>query len=71
MPPRQNDLGMNSELNVDWATRYWIKNGMPKEKIMLGLATYSRCFTLGSSSTEFGAPAYGGCEAGPVTFLVS
>jgi chitinase len=63
---RTNEYGEQRLLNVDWAARYWIEKGAPKSKIILGLGTYARCFTLSSSNNNLGAPAWGGCHAGTV-----
>ena len=32
--------------NIDWAVNYWINNGLPKEKLVLGLAAYGHSFRL-------------------------
>jgi chitinase len=37
-------------LNIDWAVNYWLNNGLPKEKLILGLATYGRVFKLADPS---------------------
>ncbi|CAF4689793.1 unnamed protein product, partial [Rotaria sp. Silwood2] len=37
-------------LNQNWSINYWIKQGMPKEKITMGLATYGRTFKLLNNS---------------------
>ena len=39
---------------------YWLKKGTPKEKLVLGLATYGRSFTLQDPNIRgVGAPASG------------
>ncbi len=38
------------ELNVDYVVRHWLKSGAPKEKLILGLATYGRTFRLEKAS---------------------
>ncbi|RMZ99967.1 chitotriosidase-1 isoform X2 [Brachionus plicatilis] len=43
---RKSEYGDASYLNVDWAVNYWLKSGFPKEKFVLGLATYGRPFKL-------------------------
>ena len=43
---RDNQMGNQSFFNVDWAVNYWIKNGFPREKLVLGLAAYGRVFKL-------------------------
>jgi chitinase len=39
----------STRLNVDWAVNYWINSGFPREKMILGLATYGRVFKLKNS----------------------
>ena len=52
-------------LNADWAVNYWINSGMPKEKLVLGLATYGRTFKMKDSfSVVEGSQAIGAGEAG-------
>lgn len=51
----------------DWAVKNWLAKGTPKEKLILGLATYGRSFTLSSSDTGMGSPAKGGGSAGSFT----
>jgi chitinase len=55
-------------LNADWAVNYWINSGMPKKKIVLGLATYGRTFKLKNSfQYSEGSEAIGAGEAGFIT----
>ena len=37
-------------MNIDWAVNYWLQNGCPKEKLVLGLANYGRVFSLKNSN---------------------
>src|SRR6218665_262094 len=56
------------QLTIDFGVRMWEKSGTPKEKIVVGLATYGRSFTLASGkSTGFDAPSTGGGKAGEFT----
>ncbi|WAR21506.1 CHIA-like protein [Mya arenaria] len=55
--------GDDTYLNMDWAANYWVSQGCPKEKLIVGLATYGRSFQLTNAvDWEMGAPAKG---AGP------
>ena len=47
---------------------YWIKLGMPAEKIALGMATYGRSFRLSDPNNHgLNAPCSGLPQAGPYT----
>lgn len=53
----------SDEYNVAFAVDYWLRKGTPKEKLILGLATYGRSFKLQDENNfGVGAPATG---AGP------
>uniref|UniRef100_A0A914ZRQ1 GH18 domain-containing protein n=1 Tax=Parascaris univalens TaxID=6257 RepID=A0A914ZRQ1_PARUN len=43
---RQNETAEHQMLNIDWAANYWANQGMPREKIVIGIATYGRGWTL-------------------------
>jgi chitinase len=43
---RSDETGDQALLNVNWAVNYWIQGGLPKEKLILGMATYGRSFRL-------------------------
>ncbi|XP_003792386.1 chitotriosidase-1 [Otolemur garnettii] len=65
---RQGESGAAAKLNVDAAVQYWLKRGTPADKLILGMPTYGRSFTLASSSdTRVGAPATGPGTPGPFT----
>ncbi|CAF0724867.1 unnamed protein product [Didymodactylos carnosus] len=64
---RPEETGYAATLNADWAVRYWMANGMPKEKIVMGLATYGRTFKLNSTQTSIGASSSGPGDAGKYT----
>lgn len=45
----------------NWTTQYWLSQGAPREKLILGLATYGMTYTLVNPAINgLMAPAYGG-----------
>ncbi|XP_067001763.2 chitinase-3-like protein 1 [Anabrus simplex] len=55
-------------LNVNASIHYWIENGATPSKIVLGMGTYGRSFSLPSAGLVGpGAPASGPGSAGPYT----
>ncbi|XP_061488231.1 chitinase-3-like protein 1 [Rhineura floridana] len=58
-----------SSYNVDFAVKYLKSKGAPAEKIIMGIPTYGRTFTLSSRQTMVGAPASGAGTPGPFTKL--
>ncbi|XP_036386815.1 acidic mammalian chitinase-like [Megalops cyprinoides] len=61
------DQGTHIHHNIDSALVYWMDNGAPAEKLLMGFPTYGRTFRLSSSMTSLGAPANGPAAAGPYT----
>ncbi|KAJ8258700.1 hypothetical protein COCON_G00177120 [Conger conger] len=61
------DLGYVAHYNIDSALTYWIDNGAPAEKLLVGFPTYGRTFGLTSSMSGLGAPSLGGATAGLYT----
>ncbi|KAK7016749.1 Cht9p, partial [Halocaridina rubra] len=58
----------NQTYNIDTAIRYWIDNGADRNKIVMGIPTYGRCYTLDDmTNTGFYAPASQPGHAGPYT----
>ncbi|XP_020857131.1 chitinase-3-like protein 2 isoform X2 [Phascolarctos cinereus] len=55
--------------NVEYAANYWKKQGMPGEKIIMGIPLYGRSFTLSTpaSNSGVGAPANGAGTPGQFT----
>uniref|UniRef100_A0A8C9QMV6 Acidic mammalian chitinase n=1 Tax=Scleropages formosus TaxID=113540 RepID=A0A8C9QMV6_SCLFO len=60
------DQGDYIYFNVDYAMNYWLGQGAPASKLLVGFPTYGHTFVLASSSnTGVGAPATGPGPAGP------
>ena len=58
----------NKQVNVDGCLKYWTNNGCPKDKIILGIPTFGRSFTLHNPDKNgIGAPIKGVGTAGPWT----
>lgn len=61
--PRADDSVALKKLTVDGAARLWNENGMPKEKIIIGIGTYGKGWTLQDPSNHaVKAPATGGSK---------
>lgn len=62
------EKGLQRHLNVDWIINYWLKLGVPKSKLTLGVPTYGRCFTLQSAfRTGVNVPTISASKAGKAT----
>ncbi|XP_076637428.1 chitinase-3-like protein 1 [Colletes latitarsis] len=62
------ESGSQAKLNVNASVTYWLRNGAPAEKLMLGVPSYGRSFTLANANDNgVGAPASGPGTAGPYT----
>ncbi|XP_073681597.1 chitinase-3-like protein 1 [Garra rufa] len=57
----------NINSNTDFALQYWISQGAPAEKLLMGFAAYGRSFILTSAESEVGAPASNFASPGPYT----
>jgi len=56
------------KLTVDHSVAEWVAKGAPKEKLVVGLPTYGRTFTLANENlTDIGAPAIKGGLPGQYT----
>jgi chitinase len=45
-------LNISFFLSQDYAVKYWVSLGTPKEKINFGIASYGRTFTLQDSNND-------------------
>ncbi|CAH2221300.1 acidic mammalian chitinase-like [Pelobates cultripes] len=58
----------SSYQNVDYVMNYWVKNGAPSSKLIVGFPAYGRSFILSNPShNAVGAPTSGPGPAGPFT----
>ncbi|XP_052893340.1 chitotriosidase-1 [Anopheles moucheti] len=56
------------QLNVNSSIQYWLSQGAPAEKLVLGIPLYGRSFTLANAAnSQTGAATVGGGTAGPYT----
>ena len=55
-------------MSVDYAVNLWLDRGCPKDKLVMGMGTYGRTFTLvNQAKTGLNADASGPGAAGPST----
>uniref|UniRef100_T1J3B5 Protein kinase domain-containing protein n=1 Tax=Strigamia maritima TaxID=126957 RepID=T1J3B5_STRMM len=47
---RNYELPFFNTWNIEWATNHWTNEGMPKDKIVVGLPTYGHSFILADSN---------------------
>jgi chitinase len=65
---RSDETGDQAKLNIEWAANYWVSGGCARNKLVIGLATYGRSFTLvDGNNNDMGAPTSGAGPAGPFT----
>uniref|UniRef100_A0A5S6QJJ4 Chitin-binding type-2 domain-containing protein n=1 Tax=Trichuris muris TaxID=70415 RepID=A0A5S6QJJ4_TRIMR len=63
---RSTDPDWAKHWNIEGSAKYWNSKGMPKEKIIIGLATYGRGWTLASTwNTGVNAAATGPSSTSP------
>nr|XP_012154014.1 PREDICTED: nuclear pore complex protein DDB_G0274915 isoform X2 [Megachile rotundata] len=63
-----NEYNYDTELTIDYTVNYLMKKGASPEKIILGIPTYGRSYTLfNQDATELGAPADGPGVEGDAT----
>ena len=53
-------LFIKNDIFQAWAAQYWHKGGVPKDKLVIGVAAYGRGFQLADKSvTGVGSPVFG------------
>lgn len=52
-----NELMNECQIKKDWVVNYFISNGAPPQKLVLGLAFYGKSFTWTSDARMIGGPA--------------
>ncbi|XP_053610202.1 mucin-2 isoform X2 [Plodia interpunctella] len=63
-----NEYSDDSELTIDYTIKYYLENGADAHKLVLGIPTYGRSYTLfNPDAFEIGAPADGPGEQGEAT----
>ncbi|KOX77106.1 Chitotriosidase-1 [Melipona quadrifasciata] len=62
------EFGEEAELNVNSAVKYWLGQGAPANKLVVGIPAYGRSFTLSNPSyNTVGSPTIGPGLPGPYT----
>ncbi|CAI7803065.1 unnamed protein product [Closterium sp. NIES-53] len=61
----------NPKRSIKGAMAAWVSRGLARSKAMLGLAMYGRTFTLDSTSSTVGAPAFGAGQSGSKQALIT
>ncbi|XP_028176647.1 mucin-5AC [Ostrinia furnacalis] len=63
-----NEYSVDNELNIDYTIKFYLENGADRDKLVLGIPTYGRSYTLfNPDAVEIGAPADGPGEQGDAT----
>jgi chitinase len=66
--PIESASSAEKKLTVDHGAKQWIKLGAPKEKLLIGMPTYGRSFTLNDPDKfDIGSPAKSGGDPGKYT----
>lgn len=64
-------LESSKQLSMDSAVNTWIQNGAPKNKIIIGVATYGRSFTLSNpKNNKVNSPVSGRGKPGKYTGII-
>ncbi|XP_028035978.1 mucin-5AC [Bombyx mandarina] len=63
-----NEYSVDTELNIDYTIKFYLENGADRNKLVLGIPTYGRSYTLfNTEAVEIGSPADGPGEQGDAT----
>ncbi|XP_055626232.1 mucin-2 isoform X1 [Toxorhynchites rutilus septentrionalis] len=63
-----SEYNFDTELNIDYSIKFYLNAGAEREKLVLGIPTYGRSYTLyNPDATEIGSPADGPGEQGDAT----
>ena len=67
-PDDWSEYDFRKDLNIDATVRFYLENGATRDKLLLGIPTYGRSFTLANPDVhETGSPAAAPSEAGSGT----
>lgn len=68
MKSNSKDTTLTTSLNVKYAINYFIAQGFPSEKLILGIPFYGRTYNLSNTTShEIGSPSNGSGPLGPFT----
>ncbi|KAI0209831.1 Acidic mammalian chitinase [Lamellibrachia satsuma] len=68
--PRDDEPAADKELSIEWIVDYWMSQGAPANKLVVGMAFYGKTFTLTSAAHhDVGDPKSGVGKQGPFTKL--
>ncbi|XP_075977465.1 chitinase 6 isoform X1 [Anticarsia gemmatalis] len=63
-----NEYSVDNELNIDYTIKFYLENGADANKLVLGIPTYGRSYTLfNADAVEIGSPADGPGDQGDAT----
>ncbi|KAM6927871.1 acidic mammalian chitinase-like [Xenentodon cancila] len=60
-------LYSENNANMDYVVSYWMEQGLPPGRLLLGFPIHANCFTLSTAATGVGAPVSGSATPGPYT----
>ncbi|XP_041978795.1 mucin-5AC [Aricia agestis] len=63
-----SEYSVDNELNIDYTIKFYLENGADRDKLVVGIPTYGRSYTLfNPDAVEIGSPADGPGEQGEAT----